>query len=73
MFIVSGKVYQYVQWEPQSEEFELRRGTKYMNVFELITKRHVRYGVRTKNIVQLVLLKYEHFQEILEESEEFKK
>ena len=44
-----------------------------MNVFELITKRHVRYGVRTKNIVQLVLLKYEHFQEILEESEEFKK
>jgi len=44
-----------------------------MNVFEFIAKRHVRYGVRTKNIAQLVILKYEHFQEILDGMETFRK
>ena len=67
LYLVEGKIKQYVSWQPEATEFPLRKKKKYINTFEFLTKRYIRYGLRTKNIVKFVVLKYDKFEQILEE------
>lgn len=39
----------------------MRKNESSVNVFEFLAKRHVRYGLRTKNLVKFITLRREKF------------
>ena len=69
--LIKGKFHQYLQWQPESKEFKLRKATNIFNFYELMTSTSVRFGLRSKSIVQTVVLTdekidhlYEHYPEL---------